>query len=275
MQTTTPRSPSFIGQDGWFRSSGLRLPKPALSRLSYTLKCLVAALGISPRTYRLSGDCSRAELHDSVEALQPSCDAGPLLRRLASPAKPGCAVRGVSIPGGRIVAPPSAAQPPRAIGHAMKLGAARHSSLTGSAKWIRTTIERINSALPCRIGHRGICELVDPLGLEPRPNGLRDRCAAVTPRVSGNGGGSCIPIIGFGDPGSAVELRPYEKVERAARIELASSVWKTVASPFGQTRKETLVGALGLAPRRSLGTTVLQTAAIAALPNAERNVAPR
>ena len=109
---------------------------------------------------------------------------------------------------------------------------------TGSAKWIRTTIKRINSALPCRVGHRGIVvappllrsrpprardelgaarrssldlKLVDPLGLEPRPDGLRDRCAAVTPRVNaGKGGGSCIPIIGFGDRGSAVELRPYE-----------------------------------------------------------------
>jgi hypothetical protein len=53
-------------------------------------------------------------------------------------------------------------------------------------------------------------KLVDPLGLEPRPDGLRDRCAAITPRVNGKGGGSCIPIIGFGGRGSAVELRPFE-----------------------------------------------------------------
>ena len=142
-------------------------------------------------------------------------------------------------PGRKIVAPPAATQPPP-WGAAMSLGAAQRSTLAGSAKWIRTTIERINSALPCRVGHRGmILKLVDPLGLEPRPDGLRDRCAAVTPRINaGKGGGSCIPIIGFGDRGSAVELRPCEAVERVARIELASSVWKTVASPFGQTRIE-------------------------------------
>ena len=167
---------------------------------------------------------------------------------------------------------------------------------TGSAKWIRTTIKRINSALPCRVGHRGILlrprcyaaapagardelgaarrsshdlKLVDPLGLEPRPDGLRDRCAAVTPRVNaGKGGGSCIPIIGFGDRGSAVELRPYEAVERVARIELASSVWKTAASPFGQTRIE--FGRRSWTRTKEVAwTTVLRTAAIATLPNAE------
>jgi hypothetical protein len=59
-----------------------------------------------------------------------------------------------------------------------------------------------------------------------------------------------------------------KQVERVARIELASSVWKTAASPFGQTRIE-YGRRSGLAPRKSLGTTVLRTAAIAALPNAE------
>ena len=38
---------------------------------------------------------------------------------------------------------------------------------TGSAKWIRTTIKRINSALPCRVGHRGI--IVAPPLLRSRP----------------------------------------------------------------------------------------------------------
>lgn len=106
----------------------------------------------------------------------------------------------------------------------------------------RSGFEPLSSALTVRcLAMSAIAEkfLVDPLGLEPRPDGLRDRCAAVTPRVSvGKGGGSCIPIIGFGDRGSAVELRPCESVERAARIELASSAWKTAASPFGQTRIE-------------------------------------
>lgn len=54
---------------------------------------------------------------------------------------------------------------------------------TGSAKWIRTTIKRINSALPCPVGHRGM-DLVDPLRLERRPDGSRVRRAAITPRVS-------------------------------------------------------------------------------------------
>ena len=86
-------------------------------------------------------------------------------------------------PGRKIVAPRLLRSRPRQRA-AMSLGAARRSSLAGSAKWTRTTIKRINSALPCRIGHRGMIELVDPLGLEPRPDGLRDRCAAVTPRVN-------------------------------------------------------------------------------------------
>ena len=80
--------------------------------------------------------------------------------------------------------------------------------------------------------------------------------------------GSCIPIIGFGDRGSAVELRPYEAVERVARIELASSVWKTAASPFGQTRIE--FGRRSWTRTKEVAwTTVLRTAAIATLPNAE------
>ena len=131
-------------------------------------------------------------------------------------------------------APAAATQPPPA-GARDELGAARRSSLD--------------------------LKLVDPLGLEPRPDGLRDRCAAVTPRVNaGKGGGNCIPIIGFGDRGSAVELRPYEAVERVARIELASSVWKTAASPFGQTRIE--FGRRSWTRTKEVAwTTVLRTAA--------------
>ena len=54
-----------------------------------------------------------AELHPACRSpAAVACDAGPLLRRLASPAKPECAVRGVFIPGGKIVTPPAAAQPP-------------------------------------------------------------------------------------------------------------------------------------------------------------------
>ena len=189
-----------VGQGGWIRSSGLRLPTPALFQLSYTLH---------------------------VEALQPShatpdrCFADwPRLRNRNAPSvafssreenrcAPGCCAAAPAPSGTR------------------ELGAARRSSLASSAKWIRTTIKRINSALPCRVGHRGIVvappllrsrprgardglgaarrssldlKLVDPLGLEPRPDGLRDRCAAVTPRVNvGKGGGNCIPIIDFGD----------------------------------------------------------------------------
>lgn len=104
MQTTTPRSPSFVGQGGWIRSSGLRLPTPALFQLSYTLLItsdLVAALGISPRTYRLSGDRSVLSYAAVVEALQPS-HATPdrCFADRPAPAKPECAVRGVFIPGG-------------------------------------------------------------------------------------------------------------------------------------------------------------------------------
>ena len=155
MQTTTPRSPSFFGQGGWIRSSGLRLPTPALFQLSYTLR---------------------------VEALQPS-HATPD-RYLADVAR-ACET-GMRRPWrfhpGRKLAP-------------------------------RSGLEPLSNALTVRcLAMSAIAEkcVVDPLGLEPRPDGLRDRCAAVTPRVSvGKGGGSCIPIIGFGDRGSAVELRPY------------------------------------------------------------------
>ena len=76
-----------------------------------------------------------------------ACDAGPLLRRLASPAKPGCAVRGVSSREEKSLRP---------RGGRDEFAAARRSSLVSSVKWMRTTIERINSALPCRVGHRGM-----------------------------------------------------------------------------------------------------------------------
>jgi len=62
------------------------------------------------------------ELCGSIEALQPS-QATPdrCLADVAAPTKPRCAVRGVFIPGGKIVAPPAAVHPP-AIWHAMSLG---------------------------------------------------------------------------------------------------------------------------------------------------------
>jgi hypothetical protein len=156
-----------------------------------------------------------------------ACDAGPLLRRLASPAKPECAVRGVFIPGGKIVAPPAATQPPPA-GARDELGAARRSSLD--------------------------LKLVDPLGLEPRPDGLRDRCAAVTPRVNaGKGGGNCIPIIGFGDRGSAVELRPLMKRWSGSRESNSRDRFGRPQPRHSARPASNLVGALGLAPRRSHG----------------------
>ncbi len=57
-------------------------------------------------------------------------------------------------------------------------------------------------------------------------------------------------------------------MERVARIELASSVWKTAASPFGQTRIE--FGRRSWTRTKEVAwTTVLRTAAIATLPSAE------
>ena len=59
-----------------------------------------------------------------------------------------------------------------------------------------------------------------------------------------------------------------KQVERVARIELASSVWKTAASPFGQTRIK--FGRRSWTRTKEVAwTTVLRTAAIATLPNAE------
>ena len=91
-----------------------------------------------------------------------------------------------------IVAPPAASQPPPA-GAAVSLGRpgahrayfcwllrSQRLSLFGSARRTRTFIARINSALPCRsaIAERSVATLVDPLGVEPRPDGLRVRCNA-------------------------------------------------------------------------------------------------
>jgi hypothetical protein len=89
MQTTTPRSPSFVGQGGWIRSSGLRLPTPALFQLSYTLP-------VGCRTWNLTKDLSLigrslcAELCGSCRSPAAiACDAGPLLRRQARACETG------------------------------------------------------------------------------------------------------------------------------------------------------------------------------------------
>lgn len=144
----------WSGQGGWSRSSGLRLPKPALFPLSYALidglphlESHQAPVGYRPTALMLS----YAAVGDPCSRRKRRRTAAP--QTWPSPAEPGCAVRGVFIPGGK----------------------------TGSAKWVRTTMKRINSALPCHVGHRG--KLVDPLRLERRPDGLRVRCAAITPRV--------------------------------------------------------------------------------------------
>jgi hypothetical protein len=244
MQTTTPRSPSFVGQSGWIRSSGLRLPTPALFQLSYTLLItsdLVAALGISPRTYRLSGDRSVLSYAAVVEALQPS-HATPdrCFADRSAPAKPECAVRGVFIPGGKL-APRSGLEP------------------LSSALTVRRLAYRPS---------RNDLKLVDPLGLEPRPDGLRDRCAAITPRVNaGKGGGSCIPIIGVGDRGSAVELRPCESWsgprESNSRHRFGRPQPRHSARPASIGRRS------WTCTKEVAWTTVLRTAAVAALPNAE------
>ena len=122
MQTTTPRSPSFVGQGGWIRSSGLRLPTPALFQLSYTLS--------------IETPCSRrTRRRTATSQTCPACETG---MRRPWRFHPGRNNR---------CAPGCCAAAPR--GGRDELGAARRSSLAGSAKWTRTTIERINGALPC------------------------------------------------------------------------------------------------------------------------------
>lgn len=102
---------AIVGQGGWIRSSGLRLPTPALFQLSYTLH-------VGCRTWNLTKDLSLigrslcAELYGSVET---PCSRRMRRRTAASrtwpaPAKPECAVRGGFIPGGKL-APRSGLEP--------------------------------------------------------------------------------------------------------------------------------------------------------------------
>ena len=97
-----------------------------------------------------------------------------------SPARPGCAVRGTFIPGGKLA--------PRA------------------------GFEPASNALTVRcLACSAIAEkVVDPLRFERRPDGLRIRCAAVTPRVieAGAGRENRTRVSGLVDRGLSHSARP-------------------------------------------------------------------